>query len=74
MVVLRGKETAISDQFLDTHLKCLQLFWLFLKLEIKKYAEVLKMQKYWIIVAIIDLGGKVLLPSDVECITLFLTC
>ena len=70
---LRIEQAAISNQFLDTHLKCLQLFKCFFEagdMEIFRSIENAKIFDS----KIINLFNIRLSLSDVECVTLFLTC
>ena len=71
--LLRGREIIISNQFLDIHLKCLHLFRLFFKAGDQEACRSIENAEIFDD-SIIDLGGNILLPSDVECVTLFLTC
>ena len=70
---LSSEETKISNQFLDNQLQCIRLFRCYYNVgdtEICKSIENAKTFKN----KIIDLEHSKLAPSDVESMTLFLTC
>ena len=69
----KGEEIAISDQLLDTNLKCLHLFRCFSEAGNDEMCTSIESAKIF--------GSKIIMlwnvrlsPSDVECLTVFLTC
>ena len=69
----KGEEVAISDQFLDTNLKCLHLFRCFFEAGNDEMCASIETAKIFGS-KIITLWNVRLSPSDVECLTVFLTC
>ena len=67
----KGEGVPISDQFLDTYLKCLHLFRCFFEAGNKEICTTIESASMFDS-SIIDLGGNVLLPSDIECVAFFL--
>ena len=69
----KGEEVTISDQFLDTNLKCFHLFRCFFEAGNNEMCASIEMAKIFDS-KIITLWNARLSPSDVECLTVFLTC
>ena len=71
--VLKHKEVSISNQFLDTHLKCLSLYQCFHEVGDKEICKTIENMKLFQS-KIFSIAHTQLSPSDVECMTVFLTC
>ena len=68
----KGEEVTISDQFLDTNLKCLHLFRCFFEADNDEMCASIETAKNFDN-KIITFWDARLSPSDVECLTIFLT-
>ena len=68
-----GEKVMISNQFLDDYLKCLRLFRCFYEAGDTDICRSIENAKIFATEEI-DLHFTTLSPSDVECITIFLTC
>ena len=68
-----GKKVTISNQFLDTHLKCIHLFRSFSEAGDKEICRSIESAKVFDS-KMINIQNARLSPNDVECVTVFLTC
>ena len=68
-----GKKVTISNQFLDTHLKCIHLFRSFSEAGDKEICRSIESAKVFDN-KMINIQNARLSPIDVECVTVFLTC
>ena len=71
--IFKCQEFEISNEFLDTYLKCFHLFQCFFEAGNKEICRCIEKAKIFDI-KIITLWNTRLSPSDVECLTVFLTC
>ena len=71
--VRHNKEISISHQCLDTHLKCLNLYRCFHELDDKEICKCIENAKVFQS-KIFSIAYTQLSPSDVECMTVFLSC
>ena len=71
--IFKGQEYEISNEFLDTYLKCLHLFRCFFEAGNKEIFRCIEKAKIFD-TKIITLWNIKLSPSYVECLTVFLTC
>ena len=71
--VLTHKEVSISNQFLDTHLKCLNLYRCFYEVGDKEICKAVENAKVFQS-KIFSIAHTQLSPSDVDCMTVFLSC
>ena len=70
---LKGEGVIISDQFLDTTLKCLYLFRCFFEVGSNDICSSIETAKIFD-TKIINFCNIRLSPSDIECVVFFLTC
>ena len=71
--LFKAQDFEISNEFLDAYLKCLHLFRCFFEAGNKEICSCIEKAKIFDI-KIITLWNTRLSPSDVECLTVFLTC
>ena len=71
--IFKSQVFEISNEFLDTYLKCLHLFRCFFEAGNKEICRCIEKAKIFDI-KIITLWNTRLSSSDVECLTVFLTC
>ena len=71
--LVKGEEVAISNEFLDTHLKCIRLFQCFFEAGDKQICKFIENARTFNS-EIINVENTRLSPIDVEHVTVFITC